>query len=93
MATKAKADDQAGAKSSESAGGARKKVIHVRLDGKTKTLPFADLSVTARSTDDEIIAVLAKQLRVDIERFALLNVERTKDGNIFIRPDSIFSEK
>ena len=93
MATKAKADDQAGVQSSESAGGGRKKVIHVRLDGKTKTLPFSDLSVTTRSTDDEIIAVLAKQLRVDIERFALLNVERTKDGNIFIRPDSIFSDK
>ena len=69
------------------------KVIHVRLDGKTKELVLAELPLTSKSTDEEILAVLAKNLRVDIERFALFSIERKKDGNIFLRPDSIFSEK
>jgi len=72
--------------------GKGKKMVHVRLDGKTKELPLSDLSLSAKSTDDEVLAVLAKHLRVDIERFALFNVERTKDGHIFLRPDALFVE-
>ncbi len=69
------------------------KVVHVRLDGKTKELILSDISLTSKSTDEEIFAVLAKSLRVDIERFSLFSVERLKDGNIFLHPDAIFSEK
>ena len=71
----------------------KQKLVHVRLDGKTKELVIADLSITAKSTDDEILAVLAKHLRVDIERFSLFNVERMKDGHVYLRPDSFFSDK
>ena len=71
----------------------RGKYIHVRLDGKTKELILADISLTSKSTDEEILAVLAKSLRVDIERFSLFSVDRRKDGNIYLRPDAMFSEK
>ena len=70
-----------------------KKLVHVRLDGKTKELVMSDLSLNSKSTDDEILAVLAKHLRVDIERFSLFNVERTKDGHVYLRPDAFFAEK
>ena len=69
------------------------KYIHVRLDGKTKELILADISLSLKSTDEEILAVLAKSLRVDIERFSLFTVDRRKDGNIYLRPDALFSEK
>jgi len=67
--------------------------VHVRLDGKTKELIIAELSLTAKSTDEEIMAVLAKSMRVDIEKFSLFSVDRQKDGNIYLRPDAKFSER
>ncbi len=70
-----------------------KKLAHVRLDGKTKELVLSDLSLSTKSTDDEILAVLAKHLRVDIERFSLFNVERMKDGHVYLRPDTSFTDK
>lgn len=70
-----------------------KKMIHVRIDGKSKDLGLTDLSLTLRSADEDIVAVLAKHLRVDIERFALFRVERMKDGNIFLRPDAMFQDR
>lgn len=69
------------------------KCIHVRLDGKTKELVLAELSLTSKSTDEEILAVLAKNLRVDIEKFSLFSVDRQKDGNIYLHPDAFFSER
>lgn len=69
------------------------RVVHVRLDGKTKELPLSELPLTSKSSDEEILAVLAKNLRVDIERFMYFSVERKKDGSIFLRPDALFSEK
>ena len=94
MAAKAKEDKDSKKKGgSEGASGKGSKLVHVRLDGKTKELPLSDLSLTSKSTDDEVVAVLAKHLRVDIERFSLFKVERTKDGHIFLHPDSVFSDK
>ena len=91
----AKAKDDKDQKSPSDEGESKKasKVVHVRLDGKSKELALDDLSLTKQSSDDEILAVLAKHLRVDIERFSLFNVERTKEGNIYLRPDSVFAEK
>ena len=76
-----------------SSSGRGKKIVHVRIDGKSKEFGLADLSLTARSPDEDIMALLAKHLRVDIERFALFSVERTKDGNLFLRPDAVFQER
>ena len=70
-----------------------KKFLHVRLDGKTKEFALADLSLSNKAADDDIIAVLAKHLRIEVERFSLFRVERTKEGNIFIRPDALFSDQ
>ena len=93
MAEKAKETDNVSDNNGVVANGHLAKFIHVRLDGKTKELILSDISLTTKSTDEEIFAVLAKSLRVDIERFSLFSIERQKDGNIYLRPDSVFSEK
>ena len=69
-----------------------KKFLHVRLDGKSKHFLIADLPISAKSPDEEILAALAKHLRIEIERFTLFQVERTKDGNIYVRPEAVFSD-
>jgi len=69
-----------------------KKTLHVRLDGKSRDFAVIDLKLTPKSTDDEIVAALAKHLRIEVERFSLFHVERTKDGMIFVRPDAVFEK-
>ncbi len=94
MAEKAKdASSKVPKKDGSVASKGSSKVLHVRLDGKTKELALSELPLTPKSTDEEILAVLAKNLRVDIERFSFFTIERKKDGSIYLRPDALFSER
>lgn len=70
-----------------------KKIMHIRLDGKSRDFGLIDLNLSAKSSDDEVRAALAKHLRIEIERLALFKIERTKEGNVFVRPDAVFSDR
>jgi len=64
--------------------------VHVRYDGKSYDLPFEDLAVTARDSDDDVREALARHFDVSTATFRAFVVERHRTGNITVRPEAVF---
>ena len=64
--------------------------VHVRYDGKSYDLPFGDLAVTARDSDDDVREALARHFDVSTATFRAFVVERHRTGNITVRPEAVF---
>lgn len=64
--------------------------VHVRYDGKSYDLPFADLDLGASMSDDEVREALARHFDVSPRTFRAYVVERHRTGNITVRPEAVF---
>jgi len=64
--------------------------VHVRYGGKSYDLPFEDLAVSARDSDDDVREALARHFDVSTETFRPFLVERHRTGNITVRPEAVF---
>ena len=64
--------------------------VHVRYDGKSYDLPFEDLAITARDSDDGIREALARHFDVSTATFRSFVVERHRTGNVTVRPEAVF---
>ncbi len=64
--------------------------VHVRYDGKSYDLPFEDLDVTARASDDDVREALARHFDVSPKTFRSFVVERHRTGNVTVRPEAVF---
>lgn len=66
------------------------RVVHVRFEGRSHDIPFAELDVGDASTDQDVRAALARYLGVPVGKLAAYVVERHANGNMTVRPEAIF---
>lgn len=66
------------------------RVVHVRFEGQSWSVPFAMLDVGSRSSDQEIRQALARYLDIPMRKLAPYVVERHTNGNITVRPEAVF---
>lgn len=64
--------------------------VHVRVEGQSYDLRFADLDVGDLSTDNEIKTAVARFLEVPVAKVNTLALEKTEDGDVTLRPQAVF---
>jgi hypothetical protein len=66
------------------------RVIHVRFEGRSRDIRFAELDVGDQSGDQDVRNALARYFDVPERKFAAYIVERHTNGNMTVRPEAIF---
>jgi hypothetical protein len=64
--------------------------IHVRFDGRSFDVPFAELNIAEHSGDADIKRALAASLQVDERRLTDYVLDRHPNGNLTLRPQAVF---
>ena len=66
------------------------RVVHIRFQGQSRSIPFATIDVGSRSSDQEIRLALARYLEIPVHKLAHYVVERHANGNYTVRPEAVF---
>ena len=66
------------------------RIIHIRFEGRSRDIRFAQLDVGELSSDQEIRTALARYLDVPERKFSAYVVERHTNGNMTVRPEAVF---
>lgn len=66
------------------------RVIHVRFEGRSRDITFAELDVGDQSSDQDLRNALARYFDVPERKFAPYVVERHTNGNMTVRPEAVF---
>jgi hypothetical protein len=66
------------------------RVVHVRFEGQSWSLPFAVLDIGDLSSDRDVRRALARYLNVAERKFAPYVVDRHANGNMTVRPEAVF---
>jgi hypothetical protein len=66
------------------------RVLHVRFDGRSLDVRFADLDLAAGLSDSEVKRSLARRLEVPEESLRDYVVDRHPTGNLTVRPQAVF---
>lgn len=65
-------------------------MVHVRFEGRSVDLSECDLGLRGAASDETIKQRLAQHFEVKPERFAYYVVDRTRDGNLIVRPEAVY---
>ena len=65
-------------------------LLHIRFDGRSFDIPFADLDVGTMSRDADVKGALAGYLNAPVEKFRDYTVDRHDTGNLTVRPEAVF---
>ncbi len=65
-------------------------MVHVRFEGRSFDYAERELRVEARMTDREIKDRLAEFLDASRDRLEAYVVERTRGGDLIIRPEAVY---
>jgi hypothetical protein len=65
-------------------------MVHVRFDGRSWTVPASTLTISVRSTDEDVKQAVAAYLEVAVIELAPYVVDRHATGNITVRPEAVF---
>jgi hypothetical protein len=65
-------------------------IAHIRFEGQSVDLPFAELSVSTTTTSEDIKQATATYLKVHPSRLRDYVVDRHESGNVTIRPQAVF---
>jgi len=65
-------------------------IAHIRFEGQSFDLPFAELSVGLAATNEDIKQAAATYLKVHSSRLRDYVVDRHESGNVTIRPQAVF---
>jgi hypothetical protein len=66
------------------------RVVHIRFEGQSRSIPFSVLDIGNLSTDREVRQALARYLEVPVRKLESYVVERHANGNITVRPVAVF---
>ena len=66
------------------------RIVHVRFEGRSRDIAFAELDVGDLSSDQDVRRALANYLDVPERKFAPYVIERHTNGNITVRPEAVF---
>jgi hypothetical protein len=66
------------------------RVVHIRFEGQSRSIPFSVLDIGNLSTDREVRQALARYLEVPVRKLEPYVVERHANGNITVRPVAVF---
>jgi hypothetical protein len=64
-------------------------MVHVRLSGKSTTLPAEDLGIDRKTDDDEIRRIVARYCELGAGAAGRAVIDRNPDG-IVVRPPAVF---
>ena len=65
-------------------------IAHIRFEGQSIDLPFAELSVGLAATNEDIKQAAATYLQVHLSRLRDYVVDRHESGNLTVRPQAVF---
>ncbi len=66
------------------------KMIHVRFEGRSRDISFADLDIGDLSSDRDVRNAVAHYFDVQARKFTSYVIERHDNGNMTIRPEAVF---
>ena len=66
------------------------RVVHIRYEGRSYTVPFTTLDIGDLSSDRQVRRALTRYLDVPERKLAPYVVERHATGNITVRPEAVF---
>lgn len=66
------------------------RMVHVRFEGQSWSLPFTALDIGDLSSDRDVRRALARYFNVSERKFAPYVVDRHANGNITVRPEAVF---
>jgi hypothetical protein len=66
------------------------RVVHIRFEGRSRSIPFSVLDIGNMSDDWEVRRALARYLGVPVRKLEPYVVERHANGNITVRPVAVF---
>jgi hypothetical protein len=65
-------------------------MVHVRFEGRSYDIAEKQLDLSARMSDDEIKARLARHFEVGLDRFQPYVVDRGPGGDLIVRPEAVY---
>ncbi|HLK54940.1 MAG TPA: hypothetical protein VKU00_00155 [Chthonomonadaceae bacterium] len=65
-------------------------MVHVRFEGRSVDFAESQLRLTARANDAEVKQKLAQRLDVHPDRLRTYVVDRTREGNLIVRPEAVY---
>ena len=65
-------------------------VLHIRFEGRSFDIPFADLDIGPVSSDTDIKRALSLYLNVPESKFQHYVIDRPGTGNMTVRPEAVF---
>jgi hypothetical protein len=68
----------------------RPAIAHIRFDGRSFDVPFAELGIAEGADDRAITRAVARHLDVAEERLHDCVLDRHETGNVTIRPEAVF---
>jgi hypothetical protein len=68
----------------------RAALVHIRFDGRSTDVPFAELDIAGNAGESEIKRAVAGCLQIDERRLADYVLDRHPNGNLTIRPQAVF---
>ena len=68
----------------------RSPIAHIRFEGQSIDLPFAEISVGMAATNEDIKQAAATYLQVHLSRLRDYVVDRHESGNVTVRPQAVF---
>ena len=71
-------------------GSYEERVVHIRYEGRSYTIPFTTLDIGDLSSDRQVRRALTRYLDVPERKLAPYVVERHATGNITVRPEAVF---
>lgn len=64
--------------------------IHIRVMGRSRNIPLAQLNLQPYASDETIRQEVARFMEVPVERLKDTFIERHENGNITVRPEAVF---
>jgi hypothetical protein len=65
-------------------------MVHVRFNGRSLNIHEKELGIGSFDSDRQIKDEIARHLRVNKSQFAGYVVDRTKTGNLIVRPEAVY---
>lgn len=65
-------------------------MVHIRYEGRSVDLGEAQLRVHARMSDAEVKRQVARHFEVGVDRLEFYVVDRTRAGDLIVRPEAVY---
>lgn len=65
-------------------------MVHIRFEGRSLDVREGELRISAGMSDREIKERVAQRLDISATRLAPYVLDRTKEGNLIVRPEAVY---